>query len=309
MGYPRIVFVDGPTGIGKDYFIDDLEDILREQQGLSVRVLRAVDFVLKEAPSEDRKYEQYETEEEKIESIFHGHIRLVEHAVDLLKDDVDHTDVVIINRSLITFLIYNLWQAEHEGIRGSFISVFKERFLELTEGIETMYLQLSLGPKVGIAETVQILLKRIQDRNDGKEIDGSWILKLVLFYHTRGHALDDVVTYKEVVESDDAQGVSEMFFTQTEEPNILEDDFVVGMIERLGGLSETMKLPEGGEWFSSVLRLMSEGKIYPAGMGIQTENIQPEDPLRVVINFCLPESPTKPATHEDLQKLLESQSE
>lgn len=215
MTYPRVVFVDGPTGIGKDYLIERLEEGLVNEKELSVKVLRATDFALRNNPEEDRKYDGYETDEEKHDSIFKGHILLLEYIATILEDDVDHTDVVIVNRSFITFLNYNLWQQQYSDKRVAYLGMYKKAFASILANYRSLYLQVSFPAGTGINATVDKIIKRIESRNDGKKVDKDWIVKLVLFYHTRGMALEETVTFRDVVTSDDSDIILNRFFHST----------------------------------------------------------------------------------------------
>lgn len=111
----KIIFVDGPTGIGKDYFIENLcKNLDIQKTDLNYKVLRATDFVLKNAKSEDRKYTTYRTETEKIYSIFSGHLDMLCHINKFINSSEKDIDLIIVNRSFLSFLIYNIYPIINE---------------------------------------------------------------------------------------------------------------------------------------------------------------------------------------------------
>ena len=71
----RLLFVDGPTGSGKDYFMERLiEELKSKNPSLNIVKWRATDFVLK-GPSltEKRKYVLHDIDDDRLSVIYHGH--------------------------------------------------------------------------------------------------------------------------------------------------------------------------------------------------------------------------------------------
>lgn len=214
--YPEVVFVDGPTGIGKGYFIEKLVQGLRKDRGLSVKALRAADFVLKESQEDERKYITYNTVVNNHESIYQGHIFLLEYISDLLQDNTDHTDVVVVDRSFITFLNYNLHQAQYHDKREEYTINYARRLRGIFKSTPTLYIGLTLGKDVSSEQTLNTLLCRIRSRGDNKPIDTEWLAKLIAMYKERGRLLENVVTHLVELTSNNSQQVIEQYFTENE---------------------------------------------------------------------------------------------
>lgn len=190
----KIIFVDGPTGVGKDYFIDRLTNSLEiNHPKLTYEVLRAADFVLKDAKSEDRKYTLYQTETEKIFSIFTGHINLLCYINEVLNSPQKDTDLVIVNRSFLSFLIYNInpiirnyantSDNEIHKIRDDLLNTYANLFKNLFYNTGSIFIKLTTED-YSLEETHRRILDRIRSRNDNKPIDETWLETLVRDFHS-----------------------------------------------------------------------------------------------------------------------------
>lgn len=185
MKHPKVVFVDGPTAVGKGFFIENLVTHLTDKLNLSVEVIKAVDFVNKEATEINRNYQEYKTEETKINSIYEGHLVLLDHLVNILEDDVSHTDVVVVDRSFVSMLAYNLWQKDRIEFSEELLRNYKLTFKELMSEYKTVYVQLDFHPPEDVENSVNTILKRITSRNDNKSVDKGWFKELISNYKTR----------------------------------------------------------------------------------------------------------------------------
>ena len=210
--HPQIVFVDGPTGVGKDYFIDKLYDELVNKYELSVEVVRAADFtvVSKETASEDRKYEFYSTKDKQVHIIFEGHKELLSYLDNVLIEGDRDVDVILVNRSFISFLVYNMHQEERVDLREEFIHQYRRKFLDRLSRYDTLFIGLFLED--GGKTPVEGLLARIGSRNDGKPIDEYWIETLVKNYTRSWCVINDIVGDYEMATSNDYVKIADKYF-------------------------------------------------------------------------------------------------
>lgn len=184
---PRVFFIDGPSGIGKDTYIEYLYDYFTNELKLDksrVKVLRATDYVLTDfTQSENRKYIQYQTAESQLFHIYTSHFKLLEHIDQLFLDSI--ADVVIVNRSFMSFLIYNVFpiikttDLSNTPYEHAF-EVYKHANFTFPYS-EVYYCNLTFKNK-NAKEATLLLEKRITSRNDNKEIDLKWIKSLFTGY-------------------------------------------------------------------------------------------------------------------------------
>lgn len=165
-----VYFIDGPNGSGKDYFIDNLVNGLNGHPvKINVKVLRATDFFSNRVKStESRKYIAYDTEESKTLSIFNGHMNILEQIAEYTRDGVD---VVIINRSFLSTLAYNLYKSSQLVERQGYLTLFT-----IICAMYQKYFDLTF---VNMQITTAELLKRQQLRFEYKAIDDRWADTLI----------------------------------------------------------------------------------------------------------------------------------
>lgn len=197
---PQLIWVDGPTASGKDYLIANLNRLFKDNTELSVTNLRAADYAILDLPSEERKYTSYNTPDALIEKIYQNHLTLLKEIHLLLNDDVTHTDLIIVNRSFNSFLLYNIWQKDREELRNKLLRDYGQEYQNLLSDINSLYIQTTL-PYSNLVEYSETILDRIKSREDSKDIDPDWIYKLVTLYHTRGHELGKLTTHEEYINS------------------------------------------------------------------------------------------------------------
>jgi hypothetical protein len=220
---PRLIFVDGPNASGKDYFIQQLSETLTEFDCLlKFEVIRATDFVLNaDSETENRKYTAYKTEEEKIQSIFLGHIQLLKHINKLLSRDEDNLDLVIVNRSLLSFLIYNVyptipkqtanfWYPDpRRGI--DYITEYINEFTKIFLTSQSLFINLNVPGKTP-SEKVRTLLSRVKSRGEGKPVDEAWVRTIYTEYKAPNPLLIGVFDYYEKILSDQAGHIVMKYF-------------------------------------------------------------------------------------------------
>ena len=212
MERPKIIFVEGPTGVGKGYFINNLVLQFREKRpNLKISLLEAKTWALDQNnQSEDRKYTVYNTASDKVENIFNGHIRLLAYIKNLLGSKV--VDLVIVDRSFLSFITYNIYKAEDQVLRERYIKDFKEAYHYLgVNKYPSLTIQLISGKPT--LKTVSLLEHRIKERGDKKEIDLKW-LRVLLYNYNLFRAKDILpTTYHETLTSNDADEIIKTYFT------------------------------------------------------------------------------------------------
>lgn len=205
----RVIFVDAPSSMGKDFFIDELVSRLTDHDPtLKVKVLRATDFVLKkEALSEQRKYTKHTIDENKLGIIYNGHLSLLEEIDHLLSDKVNRTDIVIVNRSILTTLAVNLWEDAYKIKRVRMTTNYGLWLDNLVREYNPTLVRLDSVVK-SITGAVNVLLARIAERKENKEVDIEWLYTLVSSYRLNYELIAPKFTYSFIMNS----GESEKFF-------------------------------------------------------------------------------------------------
>lgn len=180
-----VYFVDGPNACGKDYFIDNLiSSLIDNPDGdkLSIEVLRATDFFdNKDTASERRKYVRYDTEESKTTSIMIGHLKILERIAELSRQQ---KDVIIVNRSFLSTLSYNLYKQSQLFDRRFYLDIFVDFMARyLRQNLEVTF--------VNLLVTDEMLLQRQKQRGEEKPIDPVWNKTLIDNYN---RAASDLTT-------------------------------------------------------------------------------------------------------------------
>lgn len=222
---PKLIFIDGPTSIGKDYFINNLSFLLEQNYPSKViSTIRATDIVLNSyTETENRKYSYYTTDETKRNSIFMGHINLLcelNKRLFLTKE----ADVILINRSFLSFLIYNVYSAINSASGNN----YTDRFLsaQLNDYIETYSRlfhslfnnKLTLFINLGSQQTtfddyIDLILTRIKSREDNKTIDVNWVKVLIETYETPDSRFIENFSFYENIDSKGYEYIFNKYFT------------------------------------------------------------------------------------------------
>lgn len=209
MSPPKIIFIDGPTGVGKDHFINRFVCMYQTTLKTSiVHSLRAVDVVLnKNSQSENRKYTSYNTPLELVKSIYNGHIELLTLLAKTAKELKNKKDTIIVNRSFLSYLIYNYYPAleEHgtpptQAHRDLYSSVsptaYAEKFKSIMTDIPTLFVNLKVGDEDN-GQSLETLITRARSRQDNKPIESAWFLKLIEKYQNPPEDFKELFTYTE----------------------------------------------------------------------------------------------------------------
>ena len=224
MHAPKLVFVDAPTAVGKDYFIDHfVSAFAKKHPSVKIRAIRATDVVLNaHSQSENRKYTAYQTEDDKKLSIYVGHLRLASYLTSLLTDHDGDTDVVVVNRSFLSFLIYNVYpeirQETNDKKRAAlivqytdFVDTYVSLGNNLFRGLHPLFIRLTLSA-TGELTQGQTLVSRIEARSDGKPVDRLWLSQILRDYNEPDSRLMKLFPNYEVVTSGDYDKVLNKYY-------------------------------------------------------------------------------------------------
>lgn len=178
-----VVFIDGPTGVGKDFFINNLATLHRKESPKSkIKVVRATDVVLDSVTeTENRKYTAYDTSVDKQQMMFDGHISLLQHIKDTLSDPIP-PDLLLVNRSFLSFINYN---AHDSIIRAKYTANYCKEHAAILGDVCTILVKLEVPYQ-------EVLLSRVRSRNDGKPINENWIETI----HDRYKDIPDELTHQ-----------------------------------------------------------------------------------------------------------------
>jgi len=193
----QVIFIDGPHAVGKDYFIENLIKQLKEEQPeKKVEVLRATDF-LTPLIKTNRFYEHDNKLSTENHAIFHGHLRLMNRIKELI--DYKLADLVIVNRSFASFLIYNLNTDFNNNTpqlntilsedKRQFIDSYTRTFKNMFRYISTLFINLTIDGGT-IDEKVDNIVARIKSRSENKEVNVGYLTYLTKSYS----GLDNIFT-------------------------------------------------------------------------------------------------------------------
>ena len=225
--HPKIVFIDSPNAVGKDYFIENFLKEYRGRYGLNknVVVINAKDF-LPTFVKDTRHYSNQLTSRHQNVRLFLGHIKLLNYLRETITET--DTDLILVNRSFITFLVYNLsieyeikrrdsaeLSDEDEDLlneKQEYIDAYQRLFRNLFQSIPTLYVHLSFNEDTveGITDRV---IERMKNRNDGKCIVREWVTYLVESYDKVDQRVLAGFTYKTKLTSDEYKYLLEKYFS------------------------------------------------------------------------------------------------
>lgn len=191
----QILFVDGPTAVGKDFFIDNfMQAYSKKYPHAKLTKVRAADIVLQgKAKTQDRKYTTYDTPVELVKSIYQGHLDLLEY-LRVQSDLLGCNDLIVVNRSFLSYYIYNfkvlLRQYKPEGLQQTIktlkpynLNSYSQEYKSKLKGLSTMFVGLRVR-EIGLDKKVELLTQRAGQRQDGMPVVEDWFKYLVVSYET-----------------------------------------------------------------------------------------------------------------------------
>ena len=184
---PTVVFVDGPTGVGKDYFINQLSGLYSQtypEQG--IKIIRAADIILSkdQTASEERKYTTYQTDKDKSAAIFEGHIELLQIISDSLQTPYT-PGLTVINRGFLSFLQYNVY-SQPWSMREQYIERYSKHLPDILRKSRNVSVvirpDIRAMPMTDIVSGIECIIERLRSRGDDKPIDEEWLKDLYQRY-------------------------------------------------------------------------------------------------------------------------------
>lgn len=203
---PKLMFVDAPNAVGKDYFIENFSKRYKQIFPSNTLIhVTAKDFL----PSyvKDTRYYRYaQLTQQQCKYLFLGHLKLLVHLKELL--DTNKTDLIIVNRSFASFLIYNMKVTTtntsmypHEDIvsdTNEYISTYTDIFKSMFKQTETMFVNLYIST---LENQSEVIIKRVIQRNPDAVIHENHIEYLVDSYNDIDIKLLSAFSYIENVDS------------------------------------------------------------------------------------------------------------
>jgi hypothetical protein len=143
----KIVFVDGPNGIGKDYFINNLAKLLTENN--KTYIIKSIkDYTPRDNPIISIRQFSREFFNASFfnTSVLDAHIDCVDSVTGLAEQE--EYDYILVNRSIVSYVIYNLFMPKVVmHMHGSFFEdidkVTEEQYEEVDFGLVSIYNKLS----------------------------------------------------------------------------------------------------------------------------------------------------------------------
>lgn len=216
---PKIIFIDSPNGAGKDYFINNfIEKYKQKYPEHKITTLIAKNFLPKHI-SQGRHYSNDKSLSTGVDKIFLGHLNLLTEVNELVQSRT--TDLVIINRSILTFLAYNL-NTQNNDLSFEQICIMKQEkedysilfsriFKNIFKTTPSLFVNLTV---FGDIETkIKILTQRLQARSDNKPIDKEQLNYLIDSYDNVNDVIKNTFTIFETLESGSYSYILNKYFT------------------------------------------------------------------------------------------------
>jgi hypothetical protein len=142
----KIVFVDGPNGVGKDYFIGNLAKLLAENN--KTFIIKSIkDYMPKDNPIISIR--QFSREFFKASffntDVLDAHIDCVDNVIKIAEQE--EYDYILVNRSVVSYVVYNLLMPKivmnmHGSIFEDIDKVTEEQYEEVDFGLVSIYSKL-----------------------------------------------------------------------------------------------------------------------------------------------------------------------
>lgn len=232
---PWVVFVDGPNGVGKDYFLSQLSALYQETYpDRKFSMARATDFTKSQRLLRDKVFSGSE-----LTQLFLGHLDLLNHITHTLRHA--KPDVVFVNRSFASFLTYNIprhLEVAHPTLKESakerllglpsrrtqyihslrlrqrFLETYVTTFRNLFRNVPTLYIGLEFDPDLERSVVESVHRIALRDRQDGKpvSIDAAHIRNTVTGYASLEPRYFSAYEDHVFLDSGDAKWVMNQYF-------------------------------------------------------------------------------------------------
>lgn len=211
----KVVFIDGPNAVGKTYFTDHFEAAYRER--FPNAVIHKFD-ASKYTFWQGRKERVHHTDvypADELRQMFLGHVQMIR---DIKKDVVtNHPDLILVNRSLMTFNAYNLRydhlpqdsaeQRELVEMTGFFNSMYHDTFKTYLKDVTTLYVGL-----IVMGNGVQVAYDRLMARDYVTRVDREHLEHLFTAYYNPSKEFEKMHTAVEMIQSDGYNHVLQKYF-------------------------------------------------------------------------------------------------
>lgn len=211
----RLMFVDGPVGSGKEYFIESFIGSLKSNRPeLSIVTWDASDFVMKATPLMTKcKCVKDTTDSERVNEIYEGHKELISQAAKLFSSSENQVDLLIVKRSILTTLSVNLWEDTKQEQR-EFMATDFSRYVKLTLeefNIESLFVRIDVDVP-GVTRGVNILLSRLAECMTEIEVDVEWLYTILNTYRRDHELAAKSFTYNDAFSSSESDMVVKRYF-------------------------------------------------------------------------------------------------
>lgn len=215
---PRVIFVDGPNGFGKDYLLDRLSKELKaiDQPNKTVDPR----WKLPSSIQNKRLYYFHKSPEAEILQILQAHLDHLEEIHKLISRDPEL--VVISNRSFLTAICHNFYHLSQEEVN-LHTNVYLDKFCQLFQNPRHYYPTLHLG----LSSFHDLVLKeddpRYEEKHINRYITGIYVrdggerpsysyVKELLYRYGLHHRYYDSVDYLEMIHSGQTDDIIQKYF-------------------------------------------------------------------------------------------------
>lgn len=219
--FTEIVFIDGPDGSGKDFFIENfIKKYTELHPEKRLAMLKSSDYtyyLLKK----DRDINKFETGRSVLDNFYKGHIELIDDAKSLLSTGM--CDLIIVNRSFASFQVYNLRYdklssndedvKEHARMRTRYIDMYRKHFHKNFKNVRTTFISMEISGET-LEEKVNLLINRLKSRDHNTTGNDENITYLIHAYENIDHRLNDMYDRTLKVNSSDFEKTISDFFME-----------------------------------------------------------------------------------------------
>ncbi len=196
-----IVFLEGPNGCGKDYFLEELVKLLKRDK-VNYITLEAKKYLPENITN--NRYTKVLIDEKHLQLYYYSHIRLLED-INIL---ANHFDIILVNRSIISFLIYNLYFSD---IKAQEKEYYEKEVLQLIEG----YLKDQKTILINLIKdlTLEELKTRLETRDD-RIVKIDYLSQINYYYHNLEEPFKKAFSFYQELSSNES---TQFYYSQIQE--------------------------------------------------------------------------------------------